>query len=88
MHANLIGLHVAEGAGATADRLAAYAARLGGHVPDAAVASAQAAKQLGGAVTTQASVLAYADGFAVAALAAFACLVLVAAMRRGPPSPF
>lgn len=86
VHANLIGLHVADGAGLTADRLAAYAGRLGAHVPDGAIAEAQAAKLLAGAVTTQASVLAYADGFAVAALAAFGCMVLVAAMRKGAPS--
>jgi hypothetical protein len=37
---------------------------------------------------TQANVLAYADGFSAAALGAAACLVLAAAMQRGPPSPF
>ncbi|MFC7473317.1 MFS transporter [Dankookia sp. GCM10030260] len=88
VHANLIGLHVAEGTGAVADRLAAYAGRFGAHATDQALAVAQAEKLLAGAVTTQASVLAYADGFAVAGLGAFACLALVALMRRGAPSAF
>ncbi|WP_206664600.1 MFS transporter [Dankookia rubra] len=88
VHANLIGLHVADGTGAVADRLAAYAARLGAHAADQALAAAQAERLLATAVTTQASVLAYADGFAVAALGAFACLGLVAVMRRGAPAPF
>jgi hypothetical protein len=39
-------------------------------------------------VLQQASVLAYVDGFLAAGAGAFGCLVLVAAMRRGPPSPF
>lgn len=88
VHGNLIGLHVADGTGAVADRLAAYAGRFGAHVADQAVTAAQAEKLLAGAVTTQASVLAYADGFAVAALGALVCLGLVAFMRRGAPSAF
>jgi hypothetical protein len=32
--------------------------------------------------------LSYADGFFAAGVGAFVCLLLVAAMRRGPPSPF
>jgi len=88
LHSNLVGLHIAEGAGDTADRLAAYAGRLGVQLSDQALATAQAAKLLAGAVTTQASVLAYADGFVASALAAFGCLLLVALMRRGPPSAF
>jgi DHA2 family multidrug resistance protein len=88
VHSNLVGLHVMQGTGATADRLAAYVAGLGAHTSDAAVAAAQAAKLLASAVAVQASVLAYADGFAIAALGAFGCLVLVALMRRGPRSPF
>ena len=88
LHSNLIGLHVAEGTGLAADRLAAYAARLGTHATDAGGATAGAAKLLAGAVATQANVLAYADGFSAAALAALGCLVLVAMMRKGPPSPF
>jgi MFS transporter, DHA2 family, multidrug resistance protein len=88
VHANLIGLHVADGTGALADRLAAYAGRLGAHAADTGIAAAQAERLLAGAVTTQASVLAYADGFAVAALGAFGCLALVAVMRKGAPAPF
>ena len=88
VHSNLVGLHVMEGAGATADRLAQYVDRLGAHIADPALAQAQAAKLLANTVATQASVLAYADGFAAAALGALACMALVACLRRGPPSPF
>jgi DHA2 family multidrug resistance protein len=88
VHSNLVGLHIADGTGLTADRLAAYAARLGAHVADTGVAAAQASHLLATAVMTQANVLAYADGFSAAALGAAACLVLAAAMQRGPPSPF
>jgi len=88
VHSNLIGLHVADGTGLTADRLAAYTARLGAHVADATVATRQASRLLATAVSTQANILAYEDGFAVAALGALLCLILVALMRRAPPSPF
>ena len=88
VHSNLIGLHVAEGTTLTMDRLNAYASRLGTHVPDAGVAAAQSSKLLATAVTNQADVLAYADGFSAAALGAWGCLVLVAAMRKGHDSPF
>lgn len=90
LHSNLIGLHVADGttATATADRLAAYAARLGAHLADSALAARQAARLLANTVSVQANVLAYEDGFFAAALGAFACLILVALMRRAPQSPF
>ena len=88
VHSNLIGLHVIDGAGFTADRLAAYAGRVGAHVADPAATAAQSSKLLSSAVVVQANVLAYADGFTAAAIGAFACLVLVALMRRGPASPF
>ena len=88
LHSAIIGLHVSEGSGPTLDRLGAYAGRLGTHIADAGVAAAQASKLLSNAVATQASVLAYADRFEAAALGSFACLMLVAAMRRGPPSTF
>jgi DHA2 family multidrug resistance protein len=39
-------------------------------------------------VAQQASVLSYIDGFQAAAGGAFVCLLLVAFMRRPPPSPF
>jgi hypothetical protein len=81
-------LHIVDGAGLTADRLAAYAGRVGAHVADPAAASAQASKLLANAVVVQANVLAYADGFGAAAIGAFGCLVLIALMRRGPPSAF
>lgn len=88
VHSNLIGLHAREGALLTVDRMAVYAGRLGNRVADTAVVSAQSAKLLANAVATQANVLAYADGFIAAAAGAVGCLVLVALMRRGPPSMF
>jgi DHA2 family multidrug resistance protein len=88
VHSNLVGLHVDSISGATADRLAAYGGAVGAHTADVGVASAQAAKLLGSAVLQQASVLSYIDGFLAAAIGAFICLLLVAMMRKGPPSPF
>lgn len=88
LHSYVVGLHIIDGTGMTADRLAAYSGRLGAHVSDAGVAAMQASRLLATAVATQANVLAYEDGFGAAALGAFACLILVALMRRGPPSPF
>jgi MFS transporter, DHA2 family, multidrug resistance protein len=88
IHSNLIGLHIDAIAGTTTDRLAAYRGAIGAHTADLGVASAQAVKLLSSAVLQQASVLAYVDGFLAASAGAFGCLVLVAAMRRGPPSPF
>jgi DHA2 family multidrug resistance protein len=88
IHSHLIGLHITTGSDLTTDRLAAYASRLGAHISDPGLTASQAARLLGTATTTQASVLAYQDGFAMAALVAFACLILVALMRRGPRSPF
>ena len=88
VHSNLIGLHIDSIAGGTADRLAAYGGSIGAHSPDPAQASAAAVKLLTGTVLQQASVLSYVDGFLVAGVGAFGCLVLVAGMRRGPPSPF
>ena len=88
IHSNLIGLHIDAIAGTTADRLAAYRGAIGAHTADLGVASAQAVNLLTGAVLQQASVLAYVDGFLAAGAGAFGCMVLVAAMRRGPPSAF
>ena len=88
IHSNLIGLHIDAIAGTTADRLAAYSGAIGAHTADLGVASAQAVNLLSSAVLQQASVLAYVDGFLAAGAGAFGCLVLVAAMRRGPPSAF
>jgi MFS transporter, DHA2 family, multidrug resistance protein len=88
VHSNLVGLHVDSLAGQTADRLAAYAGSVGTHTADMAQASAEAAKLLGTAVAQQAAVLSYIDGFLAAAFGAFVCLLLVAAIRRPPPSPF
>jgi DHA2 family multidrug resistance protein len=88
VHSNLVGLHVDSIAGTTTNRLAEYSGAIGAHTADPGVASAQAAKLLGGAVLQQASVLSYIDGFQAATAGSFVCLLLVAAMRRGPPSPF
>ena len=88
VHSNLVGLHVDSLAGMTTDRLAAYRGAVGAHTADLGEASARAAKLLGNAVMQQASVLSYIDGFLAAAVGAFVCLLLIAAMRRGPPSPF
>ncbi|MBS0562780.1 MAG: MFS transporter, partial [Proteobacteria bacterium] len=88
VHSNLVGLHVEAMAGATSERLSAYAGALGAHTADKAQAAAQASKLLAAAVAQQASVLAYVDGFLAAAAGAFVCLLLVAWMRPPPPSPF
>ena len=79
---------VSDTSGQTIDRLSAYAGAVGSHTADLAQATGQAAKLLGTTVAQQASVLAYIDGFQAAAGGAFICLVLVALMRRAPPSPF
>jgi DHA2 family multidrug resistance protein len=88
VHSNLVGQHVDSIAGATADRLAAYAGAVGSRTADVAGAAGQAAKLLGTAVAQQAAVLSYIDGFVAAAAGALVCLILVAAIRRPPPSPF
>ena len=80
--------HIDSIAGATTDRLATYGGAIGAHTADLGEASARAAKLLETAVTQQASVLSYIDGFLAAAAGSFICLLLIAAMRRGPPSPF
>jgi MFS transporter, DHA2 family, multidrug resistance protein len=88
VHSNLIGLHIDGIAGVTTDRLAAYRGAIGAFTADPGLASAEAVKLLTGTVLQQASVLSYVDGFLAAGAGAFCCLLLVAAMRRGPPSPF
>ncbi len=88
VHSNLVGLHVDGSAAFTIDRLAAYAGALGAHTADSGTAAAQAARLLGIAVAQQAAVLSYVDGFLAAAAGAFVCLLLVALMRRPPPSRF
>jgi MFS transporter, DHA2 family, multidrug resistance protein len=88
VHSNLVGLHIDSIAGATTDRLVAYRNAIGAHTTDLAGASSRAAQLLTGAVLQQASVLSYIDGFFAAGIGAFVCLVLVAAMRRGPPAAF
>jgi DHA2 family multidrug resistance protein len=88
IHSNLVGLHVDGTSGLTIDRMAEYSAAVSSHTADLAVAAGQAAKLLGTTVAQQAAVLSYIDGFQAAAAGAFLCLLLVAFMRRPPPSPF
>jgi DHA2 family multidrug resistance protein len=88
IHSNLIGLHVGSIAGATADRLAEYSAAIGAHTADLGVAASQASSLLAATVAQQAAVLSYIDGFLAAGAGAFVCMLLVASMRPGPPSPF
>jgi MFS transporter, DHA2 family, multidrug resistance protein len=88
IHSNLVGLHVDGSAGMTIDRLSSYSGAVSAHTADLAQAGGRAAKLLAATVAQQASVLAYIDGFQAAAGGAFVCLLLVALMRRPPPSPF
>ncbi|HEX4170946.1 MAG TPA: MFS transporter [Acetobacteraceae bacterium] len=88
IHSNLVGLHVDGTAGLTIDRLTAYGSAVSAHTADLGEASGRAAKLLATTVAQQASVLSYIDGFTAAAAGAFVCLLLVALMRRSPPSPF
>ncbi|WP_239479437.1 MFS transporter [Lichenicola cladoniae] len=87
-HSNTIGQHVTSGTGFTMDRLASYANSTGTHAADAGLSSMQAYKLLAAAIASQANVLAYRDGFLAATIGAGFCLLLVALMRRGGPSPF
>jgi len=88
VHSNLVGLHVDGIAGATVDRLSAYQAAVGSRTADLGEAAARAAKLLATTVAQQASVLSFIDGFLAAAVGAFVCLLLVAIMRRPPPTGF
>jgi MFS transporter, DHA2 family, multidrug resistance protein len=88
IHSNLVGLHVDGTAGMTIDRLVTYRDLIGARTSDLGEAGGRAAKLLATTVMQQASVLSYIDGFMAAAAGAFACLLLVALMRRPPPSPF
>jgi DHA2 family multidrug resistance protein len=88
VHSNLVGLHVSGSGGFVIDRLSSYQAVIATHTADLGNAAASASKLLSGAVAQQAAVLSYIDGFMAAAAGAFVCLLLVALMRRPPPSPF
>ena len=88
VHSNLIGLHVESIAGATADRLADYAAAIGARTADLGHAASQAASLLAATVAQQAAVQSYIDGFLAAGAGAFVCLLLVASMRPARPSTF
>lgn len=88
LHSNLVGLHVDGTADLTSERLTAYGDSFGMHMTDPGHLDAVAAQLLARTVTQQASVLAYVDGFMIAGVGAFMCLLLVALMRRPPPSAF
>jgi MFS transporter, DHA2 family, multidrug resistance protein len=88
VHSNLIGLHVDGLATSTIDRIATYRGAVSARTADIGEATEKATKLLEGAVAQQAAVLSYIDGFLAAAAGAFACLVLVALVRRPPPSSF
>jgi DHA2 family multidrug resistance protein len=88
IHSNLIGLHVDGLTASTAERLAAYRSAVGARTADFNEATARAAKLLATAVAQQAAVLSFVDGFVAAGIGSFVCLLLVALMRRPPPSPF
>jgi DHA2 family multidrug resistance protein len=88
IHSNLVGLHVDGLSGLTIDRLATYGNSVTTHTADAALSTGRAAKLLASTVAQQAAVLSYIDGFLAAGAGAFGCLILVALMRRPPPSPF
>jgi DHA2 family multidrug resistance protein len=88
IHSNLVGLHVDGSAVGTTGRLAAYRSAVGAHTADPGATAAQATRLLANTVAQQAAVLSYIDGFLAAGAGAFACLLLVALMRRPPPSPF
>lgn len=86
VHSNLLGLHVETQADKTVDRLLAYGRVVGSRIADEGEAAAQALRLLGNAVSRQASVLAYIDGFSAAALAAALCWLLAAFVPRAEPS--
>jgi DHA2 family multidrug resistance protein len=88
IHSNIIGQHVAVGAALATDRLSAYAGNLATHAADAGLVSAQAYRLLTAAIAGQANVLAYQDGLIAASMGAALCMLLVALMRPGRPSPF
>ena len=81
IHSNLLGLHVDPLAPDTIDRLQLYGRALGARTGDTSLATAQATKLLGNAVTQQASILAYIDGFQAAAFGACICILLTALLR-------
>lgn len=88
VHSNLVGLHVDGAAELTIDRLTAYGNTIGPHLTDPGHVDGAAAMLLARTVSRQASVLAYVDGFMIAGVGAFICLLLVALMRRPPPTAF
>jgi DHA2 family multidrug resistance protein len=88
VHSNLVGLHVDSTAGLTTDRLAEYAGAVGARTADVTQATQEAAKLLAETVAQQAAVLSYIDGFLATAVGAFVMLLIVASIRKPPPSPF
>lgn len=82
VHSNLIGLHVDILSGLTTGRLQSYGTLMSQHTADPGKAAAGATSLLAAAVARQAAVLAYIDGFLVAAFGAFLCLLATAMLPR------
>ena len=82
---NLIGTHVQAGDPNVGGRLAAYADAVAARSNGLAGASARAASLLAQAVRTQANVLSYRNGFAIASVVVIAMLILTALLRSAPP---
>lgn len=83
-HSFLLGAHVEAGSYLTAARLQGHAAGLAQRSLGPAEADARAVGLLAQAVRRQASVLAYADGFALLGHAAVGCLLLMLLLRAAP----
>lgn len=87
VHSNLLGLHVDVQAATTTDRLLTYGRVVAGHVSDSVETAAAATQLLANAVSRQASVLAFIDGFQAAAAVAFVCWFLAAFVPKTTAVP-
>jgi DHA2 family multidrug resistance protein len=83
-HSNLLGLHVAGGANATAGIQAQFSSLFANHPGDAA---AQGIGLLAVTVQREAYVLAYIDAFWLIAWVSLAGLLVIGLLRRPPPNP-
>jgi DHA2 family multidrug resistance protein len=87
VYSNLIGLHVDAGSTLTVERLHEYAGALAARSVGGAQANARATALLGHSVQTQASVLAYADGFNLLGFAVVGALLMMLLLRNPPTRP-
>jgi DHA2 family multidrug resistance protein len=87
VYSNLIGQHVTAGSIYTIQRLQDYADAVIARSVGQTGATARATALLAGAVQTQASVLAYIDGFMVIGFAAIGVLLLMLLLREPPGLP-